>query len=364
MATAFVDDGGNRMLAATFPGDSTVALGWHDVPTPGAGQVLLRTAASAICGSDLHTAYRHHLDRGDRTYTGCIGGHEFAGTVEAVGPGVRTLDQGQLVIVYHVAGCGQCTVCRSGYMIHCESPYRRAYGNQRDGGHAPFVLADAVTCIPAPAAFTGMDASLIGCGFGTAFEGLHRVRVDGRDAVLVVGLGPVGLAAAMVARAMGARRVLGAELHEARRAWAQRVGLFDDVFEPAQTPPASCDVAVDASGSPAGRLLALRSLRTWGRCAFIGEGGDVTFDVSADLLHKEIMLSGSWVTSVPNMARCADVLASHGLHPEIVVEHRLPLDAADRAYQLAADQTTGKVCLVFDEAHTTPTHQPLTEGRG
>lgn len=347
---ALVDSSGDRMLAATFPGDSTVALDWRPVPTPGPGQLVIETGASAICASDLRNAYHGWLDRGERSYTGCIGGHEFAGRIVLTGPGVRDLRPGQLVMVYHVAGCGQCEVCRTGYLIHCRSPYRRAHGNQRDGGHAPYVLVDAVTAVAAPDGFSATDASLLGCGFGTAYEGLNMIDMTGRDEVLVVGLGPVGLASAMVARGLGARRVVGAETSQGRRIWAERLGLFDAVTDPADVPYNAFTASVDASGAASGRLLAVRALRSWGRCAFLGEGGDITLDVSADLLHKQVTLTGSWVTSVPNMAKCARLLASRGMHPEAVVEHRLPLREADYAYKLAVDRSTGKVCLVFGDA--------------
>ncbi|MBO0827409.1 MAG: alcohol dehydrogenase catalytic domain-containing protein [Streptosporangiales bacterium] len=337
-----------RMLGATFPGDSTVRLDWHDVPHPGPGQLVIRTAASGICGSDLRNSYRERLDRGERSYTGCIGGHEFAGTVVEAAADVHAVSVGDPVLVYHVAGCGQCTVCRGGYLIHCESSRRRAYGNQRDGGHAPFVLVDALTCVRAPEGFDGVDAALLGCGFGTAYEGLGRIGVDGRDDVLVVGLGPLGLAVGMIARALGARTVRGVELSAERRLWAGSLALFDEVGVPDEDGPVAT-VSVDTSGSPTGRRFALRSLRTWGRCAFLGEGGEVTFDVSEELLHKEVTLSGSWVTSVPNMAACARLLAERGMHPGATVQHRIPLTDADRAYRVAAEQNTGKVCLVFDE---------------
>lgn len=344
-----VDSAGRRMLGATFPGDSTVDIGWHDVPIPGPGQVLIRTAASAICGSDLRNSYWERRDRGERTYTGCIGGHEFAGTVIGVGAGVYSVAVDDLVAVYHVAGCGQCIVCRGGYMIHCESPRRRAYGNQRDGGHSPVVLVDASTCIPAPKSFSGIDASLLGCGFGTAYEGLARIKVHSSDRVLVVGLGPVGLAVGMVARALGARVVLGAEVSEGRRRWAETLALFDDVVAPDSIQSSPFSASVDASGSAEGRSLALRALDTWGRCAFIGEGGYVRIDVSESLLHKEVTLSGSWVTSIPNMAICARILADRDMHPDIIVEHRISLLEADLAYRLASDRSTGKVCLTFHE---------------
>jgi threonine dehydrogenase-like Zn-dependent dehydrogenase len=95
--------------------------------------------ASSICGSDIRAIYREHLGSGPEAYQGVVAGHEPCGQVVAVGPGCRRLQAGDRVVVYHIAGCGVCEECRSGYMIGCTSPLRAAYGWQRDGAHAESV---------------------------------------------------------------------------------------------------------------------------------------------------------------------------------------------------------------------------------
>ncbi len=109
-----------------------------------------------------------------------------------------------------------------------------------------------------------------------------------------------------------------------------------------------CEATIDCSGSAAGRLLALQSTRTWGRCAFVGEGGDITFPVSELLIHRQVSLYGSWVTSVRHMADLLEHLVRWRLNPERIVTDRFPLERADEAYRLAADGRSGKVCIVFD----------------
>ena len=144
--------------------------------------------ASTICGSDLRAIYREHLGTGPEAYQGVIAGHEPAGEIVEVGPDCRRFRVGDRVALYHIAGCGVCHDCRSGYMISCTSPRRAAYGWQRDGGHADFILADESTCVLLPDALSYLDGACVACSFGTAYEALCRANVSGRDAVLVVGL--------------------------------------------------------------------------------------------------------------------------------------------------------------------------------
>ena len=160
---------------ATAPSSTSV-----DVPEPGHGQVLLRMKASSICGSDIRAIYREHLGTGPEAYQGVIAGHEPCGQVVAVGPDCRRLRPDDRVVVYHIAGCGVCEECRSGYMIGCTSPLRAAHGWQRDGGHAEYLLAEEATCILLPEPLSYVDGALVSCGFGTAYEGLLRLELSGR----------------------------------------------------------------------------------------------------------------------------------------------------------------------------------------
>src|SRR3954453_2300501 len=173
--------------------------------------------ASTICGSDLRAIYREHLGEGEEAYQGVIAGHEPAGEIVDGGPGCRRFRVGDRVALYHIAGCGLCHDCRDGYMISCSSPYRAAYGWQRDGGHADYLLADESTGVALPHALSWLDGACVACGFGTAYQALRRAGVSGRDAVLVVGLGPVGLAAGLLAKALCATVVVGADPVESRR---------------------------------------------------------------------------------------------------------------------------------------------------
>ena len=126
------------MMGAILPGNSTVELREFPIPTPGHGQVLVKTMASTICGSDIRCIYREHTGKGAEGYIpGTIAGHEPCGQIVAEGPGLKRFKKGDRVIVYHISGCGVCHDCRMGYQISCTSEHRAAYGWQRDGGMRP-----------------------------------------------------------------------------------------------------------------------------------------------------------------------------------------------------------------------------------
>lgn len=347
------------MNGVVLPGDSSVRHVTVDVPEPGPGQVLLKTKASSICGSDIRAIYREHLGTGAEAYRGVIAGHEPCGQVVSVGEGCRRLASGDRVVVYHIAGCGVCEECRHGYMIGCTSPFRAAYGWQRDGGHAEYLLAEETTCISLPDELSYVDGALVSCGFGTAYEALLRLQLSGRDRLLITGLGPVGLAAAMLGRQLGAGPIIGTDVSAERRGLAVRLGLVDHAL-PADdgadaavrdlTDGRGCEASIDCSGNGAARVFALRNTRTWGRCAFVGEGGDISFAVSELLIHRQITLHGSWVTSLRHMEELLERLVRWGVHPEQIVTHRFSLDQASEAYATADRGAAGKVVIVFDES--------------
>jgi len=261
------------------------------------------------------------------------------------------------VAVYHIRGCGVCNECRAGYMIGCHDPSRAAYGWQRDGGHAAWMLADEVTCLPLPDELSYLDGACVACGFGTAYEALLRLALSGRDRLLVTGLGPVGLAAAMLARKMGATTVVGTDPSEDRRTLALRLGVVDRALASDDraldaaleaTDGEGFEASLDASGAAPARFLALQALRDWGRCAFVGEGGTVDFAVSPILIHKQLTLHGSWVTSLRHMAELIERLVRWEIHPDRIVTHRFPLERAAEAYRVADGGASGKVAITFE----------------
>ncbi|HLJ69452.1 MAG TPA: zinc-binding dehydrogenase [Chloroflexota bacterium] len=344
------------MPGVVLPGDRRLEIRQFPVPEPGHGQVLVRMKASSLCGSDLRAIYRP-VDQGTgpEAYRGVIAGHEPCGVVEEIGPGVSAFSPGDRVVLYHIAGCGLCHDCRGGWMISCSSPERAAYGWQRDGGHAPYVVADQHTLVRLPDELTYLDGAMVACGMGTAFAACLRAQVSGRDVVLITGLGPVGLGTAMLCRALGAR-VVGVEAVAERLELARALG-FDDGVPPSdgalaalleRTGGRGFEVAIDCSGNAAARRLCLAAAREWGRVVFVGEGGTVEFEPSPLLIHKQLTLHGSWVCSLPQMEDLVELLVRWDLHPEAMVTHRYSLDQAREAYETFDSGRTGKVAIVWE----------------
>jgi threonine dehydrogenase-like Zn-dependent dehydrogenase len=347
------------MQAAFLPGNSTVVRKTVPIPEPGHGEVVLRMKASTICGSDIRAIYHEHLGKGPEGYQGVVAGHEPAGQIIRTGPGCRRFNDGDRVLVYHISGCGVCNDCRRGYMISCTSAkYRRAYGWQRNGGMADYLLAEEKDLIALPNELSYADGAQVACGFGTVYEGLTKIGISGADAVLITGLGPVGLAAGALCRKLGAEKIIGIDLVEARLKLAQSLGLCDVVLPAAPqnvaevmalTAGRGVERAVDCSANSAARATAIRATRKWGRIVFIGEGGTVQFNPSPDIIHDQKTIYGSWVTSTWLMEELVERLVRWNLHPADLITHRFALDQADEAYALMATGQCGKVAVCFDE---------------
>ena len=236
------------------------------------------------------------------------------------------LKVGDRVCVYHISGCGQCDDCVRGYQISCSSPRRAAYGWQRDGGHADLILAEERDCVLLPDFVTFLDGACVACGFGTAYEGLLRANVSGRDSLAVVGLGPVGLAAGLLGGKLGAVPRVGIDPSPERRDLAVSLGAVDAAFAPDQVDAAravvdgGAHVAIDCSGSEPGRVHRDRPgprtrpgrPRRRGQRAARARG-------QPTLIHPSITILGSWVTSLEHMRELVARLPVWNLHPEVIV---------------------------------------------
>jgi threonine dehydrogenase-like Zn-dependent dehydrogenase len=215
------------------------------------------------------------------------------------------------------------------------------------------MLADERTLLPLPEPLTYEDGALVACGFGTAWQGILRADVSGRDQVLVTGLGPVGLATLMLARASGAD-VFGVDINANRRAFAEELGAVATFAPEAAldgvrgvTRGRGVSVAIDCSAAASARALCLEAAGQWGRVVFVGEGGEVTFAPSPTLIHHQITLKGSWVTGLGEMEDLLGFLARKELHPDRIVTDRFPLEQAGDAYRLFDEgRTRGKVVII------------------
>src|SRR5437016_3913401 len=191
------------------------------------------------------------------------------------------------------------------------------------------------------------------CGSDPAYGALRRMQLAGGSTLAVFGQGPVGLSATLLGAKMGAR-VIAVETNPERLGLAKQFGaevaVHADDSEKALkdlTRGEGVDLALDCTGIAAARLAAVRSAKTWGTVCFVGEGGDVTLDVSRDLLRKQLTLIGSWTFSAMGQAECARFVADNGIELEKIFSHRWKLEQADEAYRTFDSQSTGKGVIVF-----------------
>jgi threonine dehydrogenase-like Zn-dependent dehydrogenase len=342
------------MKGVVFLGDRKLELAEFPEPSPGPGEVVVAIMASGMCGSDLHR-YRASGSQpamGIRAAAGpVIGGHEPCGIVAEIGPNVSPslAQQGARVMVHHYAGCGVCRHCRAGWTQMCEQG-SVVYGNNGHGAHAPYMKVPASTLIPLPDDLSFEAGAAISCGTGTAFGALRRLNLSGRHTIAIFGQGPVGLSATQLAAAMGAR-VIALDIGRERLMLAERMGAAhtinaggDDPVEAIRdlTHGQGADCTLDTSGRAQGRSLAVKSARKWGTVCFVGEGGDVTLDVSPDLLRKQLTIVASWTFSTIGQADCAQFVSDRKIRVDDLFTQRWRLEQAEEAYRLFDTQTTGK----------------------
>jgi threonine dehydrogenase-like Zn-dependent dehydrogenase len=355
--------GGNRkakeenMRGVVFPGDRVVAYLEVPDPTPGPLDVVVEMRASGMCGSDLQN-YRRPLDQ-PAYMPSLIGrppiaGHEPAGIVCAVGSAVpsRQARLGQRVMVHHYQGCTNCNHCRSGWQQLCQNakPMVNVYGNNDDGGHAPYLKVPANTLVPLPDELSFEAGAAISCGTGTAYQALVRLNVSARDTIAIFGQGPVGLSATQLAHAMNAR-VIAIDVNAERLKRASEFGA-DALINPSKDDPLQAlreltdgigvDCALDTSGASSARIAAVRATKIWGVCCFVGEGGDVTINVSPDMIRRQMTIIASWTFSSIGQAECARFIVSRNIDVDRIFTNRWSLDQAADAYRLFDQGVGGK----------------------
>jgi len=349
------------MRGAVFLGNRKVELRSFPDPAPGPGEVVIEMKASGMCGSDLKFyrsppgAAQAALGLGNSSEP-FIGGHEPCGVVVARGPGVseREAPDGQRVMDHHYAGCGNCAHCRLGWSQLCRAGIT-VYGVTAHGGHADYLKVPLRTLVPLPEELSFAEGAAVACGTGTAYAALRRMRVAGGDTLAVFGQGPVGLSATVLGSAMGAR-VIAVETTPERLRLARDFGadaLVDASKEDAVkaildlTRGEGVALALECSGAAAARRAAVRCVKTWGTACYVGEGGEVTLDVSPDLLRRQVTLIGSWTFSAMGMLECARFIADNKIDLERIFTHRWRIEQADEAYRSFDSQTTGKGVFLF-----------------
>ena len=333
------------MRAIVFLGERKLDIMDVPDPTPAPDEVVIEIKASGMCGSDLHQY------RGPKKEKLNIAGHEPCGVIAEVGSAVPSslAKVGDRVMDHHYSGCGVCKHCRDGWSQMCLEG-AIVFGGVGDGAHAKFMKVPAHTVVKLPEKLSFKTGAAISCGTGTAYGALKRLDLAGDETIAIFGQGPVGLSATQLAKAMGAR-VIALDISEERRELATQFGA-DEVVDPLAnnvveairdlTHGEGAQKTLDCSSNPEARRDAVRSVRTWGTACYVGERGEVTLDVSNDLIRRQVKLVGSWTFSKNGQADCAEFIADRKINVDALFTHEFTLDQAEEAYNLFDTQTTGK----------------------
>ena len=319
----------------------TVALAERPEPEAGPGEVVVALAVCGVCGTDLEKL------RGNYRSAGILG-HEPVGKISRVGAGVSDLAVGDRVFVHHHVPCYACEVCARGDYTFCPT-YSRT--NIDPGGFAEAfrvpeenVRRGAVLRLdPRVDWEVGSLLEPAGC----ALTAIRRVGLPDKSSVFVLGLGPVGLLYARLARALGAGWVGGSEIAPLRRAAAERGGA-DLTVDPREegavkaavdraTGGRGVDLAVVATGQPAVARQATQLVRRGGTVNLFGlpeSGGRLDVDLQ-DLYLRGVRLIPSYATTEPDIAEVHRLVTSGQLALRDLVTHRIPLDHLAEAFRLA-----------------------------
>jgi alcohol dehydrogenase len=323
-------------------------------PVPSPRGVVVRVEATGVCRSDAHGWLGHD----DGIALPQVPGHELVGRIHAVGPEVTRFGVGDRVTVPFVCACGRCEECRAGNGQVCRNQTQPGFTHW--GSFAELVaLHDAdVNLIPVPEDLDAGAAALLGCRFATAFRGLvHRARLQTGERLVVVGCGGVGLSAAMIGVAVGAE-VIAVDIDPAALARAAELGAAHTIDSSGMSEaevlaairavaPEGVQVSVEALGRESTLRLSLLALAPLGRQVQIGLFASEPTVPVPTIIGQELSLHGSHGMPAHDYAELLGMVASGALRPELLIEHRIPLDAAPAALEaLASGDRSAGITLV------------------
>ena len=309
-------------------------------PTPGPGEVVVETAVSAICGSELHSYNGDGLQQGN-------GGHEAVGTVVKLGEGVSKLTVGQRVGVCAIAGCGNCAYCAKGQYTWC--PRFRFYGNM----HAERFLAAANACHPLPGDVSWEAGVLLtGDGLGVPYHTSTKIASPDIHTVAVFGVGPIGLGNVLMQAYLG-RRVTAVDISAARLAMAKNLGAGNVVNAKEADPVAQvraltdgvgADACIEAAGRPETALACFAAVRTAGTVVFNGEQKALPISPSDHFIRRDITAIGSWFYHFSEFGQMLN-LYRNGLRILDLISHRYTITQAAAAFEKFSSGQSAKVLL-------------------
>jgi 2-desacetyl-2-hydroxyethyl bacteriochlorophyllide A dehydrogenase len=338
------------MLGAVFHGPRDVRLEELPDPTPGPGEAVLRVRAAGICGGDLH-----ELRAGQQLYPTPYPrppqGHELAGDVVAVGPGVTRVAVADRVGVQPMVGCAACPACRHGRMALC--PTLEHIGVARSGGFAELCAAPAENLFVLPSQVSYDEAALLDCT-AVAVHAVHRVPIPAGARVCVLGAGAIGQAVAQLARVAGAGHVTVVGTRPKALELARTLGVDATVdLGAGQEVPGNAEVVFETAGGHGLLKRAAAAAAPGGSIGLIGESFEQQALDAASAMARELTLAfvwsyGSW-GGRSEYERALELVAVGRVALAPVITHRFPLTAIDEALAAALDRARSGAVKVLVE---------------
>lgn len=342
-----------KALVKTAKGVGNIELRDVEAPRPKDDEVLIQIAACGICGTDVHVKHDNFP-----YWPPVILGHEFTGTVLDAGKECKGFKAGDRVVAEpHTRACGQCYLCRTGNIQICAE--KRSPGWGIDGGMAEFICYPEKLLHRIPDHMTWDQAAVVEPVANIVTDLLERTRVEAGDFVVVQGPGPIGLIAAMAARAVGAREVvlIGTPGDLATRfKKAEELG-FTQLINVAETDPVKkimeltggrgADVVVECSGSPRAIPLIPELLRKQGRVCIIGLTGGKKVEVEWDkFAFKALTVVFNMSTYYTSWDKSIELIASGRIQAEKLVTHKMKLEEWEKAFEAVENLEALKAVLV------------------
>lgn len=329
----------DTMKAAVLVAPGRFEIEARPVPHPDAGEVLLRLDRCGICGTDLHIFHGHY----SAEHLPMVPGHEFTGTIAALGPGAGPLVPGQKAVVDTNIGCGRCYWCRRSEILNC--PDMRQLGIHADGGFAEYLRVPARLVIPAPD-HVPHDVLALTEPLACVVRAARKARVRFGQSALVLGAGPIGNLHVQLLRTIGAAPIIVFDIAPGRA--AQAVGADVAVSDPAElhgavmaaTDGRGADLVIESVGSAALYRRAQDLVRKGGHIAAFGLTGPdeaLELDIQTTIL-RENSVKGS-VAGIGENMHDALTLLSHGrIDTSQFTRASFPLDRIQEAFDTYADR--------------------------
>jgi len=309
-----------QMKAAVYKGNQTIEVEDYPVPTVGPTDVLLEISHCGVCGSDIHFVLEGW------SAPNRVHGHEYSGTVVAVGDDVTRWQLGDSVVGGPGVRCGECEYCLAGRPSLCAG--RGSVGEEGDGQGA---FADYMRCeerelLRLPDGMTLRDAALTE-PLSVALHGISQAHVEPGDRVLITGGGPIGALSAAALIHRGITDVVVSEPSAVRRDLCEQLGATAVEPESLKTPRSPnlivdepFDVALECSGHAVAMEQCLGQLARTGRLVLVGAGiKPPRFDPNRILLN-ELVITGAFCYDADGFERALELLAAPGFPTQVLIE--------------------------------------------